>query len=235
MSKQIKIFDTTLRDGEQAPGASLGQRQKLEIAEALTQLGVDIIEAGFPISSEGDFESVKAVAKSIKGPVICGLARAVRRDIDAAYDAIRFSKAPRIHVFLATSKIHMRYKLKKAEDEILRLAVQAVRYARRLCSDIQFSPEDASRSERSFLFRVVEAVIRAGATTVNIPDTVGYAEPEEFSGLISAIKENVANINKATTRITIISTGPGVGNPIICKFSSIFLSPFFLPVYYNRI
>lgn len=194
---KIIIFDTTLRDGEQAPGASLNQREKLEIAEALAQLGVDVIEAGFPVSSEGDFQAVKAVAKSVKGPVICGLARAIKKDIDAAYQAVKYAKQPRIHVFLATSKIHMRYKLKKAEDEILKLAVEFVKYARRFCPDIEFSPEDASRSERGFLFKVVEAVIAAGASTVNIADTVGFSEPQEFGGLIAAIKENVPNINKA--------------------------------------
>jgi len=195
--EKIIIFDTTLRDGEQAPGASLNQKEKLEIAQALAHLGVDIIEAGFPISSKGDFEAVEAVAKSIKGPVICGLARAIKKDIDAAYQAIKLSKNPRIHVFLATSKIHMRYKLKKAEDEILRLAVESVSYAKKYCLDIEFSPEDATRSEREFLFRVVEAVINEGATTVNIPDTVGYAEPQEYGSLINAIKANVPNINKA--------------------------------------
>jgi 2-isopropylmalate synthase len=199
--EKVIIFDTTLRDGEQAPGASLNQREKLEIAEALAHLGVDIIEAGFPISSKGDFQAVRAVAKSIKGPVICGLARAIKKDIDAACQAVKPANRARIHVFLATSKIHMQYKLRKAEDEILRLAVGGVKYARKYCSDIQFSPEDASRSERKFLFRVIEAVINAGATTVNIPDTVGYAEPEEFGDLISAIKENVPNINKAIIAI----------------------------------
>ena len=194
---KIIIFDTTLRDGEQAPGASLNQREKLEVAGALTQLGVDIIEAGFPASSKGDLEAVKAVARSIKGPVICGLARAIKKDIDAAYEAIKFSQRQRIHVFLATSKIHMQYKLKKAEDEILRLAVWSTKYAKKYCPDIEFSPEDATRSERQFLFKVIEAVIDAGATTVNIPDTVGYAEPEEFGSLIEAIKENVPNIHKA--------------------------------------
>ena len=195
--EKIIIFDTTLRDGEQAPGASLNQKEKLEIARALEHLGVDVIEAGFPITSKGDFQAVKAVAKSIKGPVICGLARAIKKDINAAYQAIRSAKRARIHVFLATSKIHMKYKLKKAEDEILRLAVQSVKYAKKYCPDIEFSPEDATRSEREFLFKVVEAVIDAGATTVNIPDTVGYAEPEEFGSLIGAIKENVSNIHKA--------------------------------------
>jgi 2-isopropylmalate synthase len=194
---KIIIFDTTLRDGEQAPGASLNQKEKLEIAEALANLGVDIIEAGFPISSKGDFEAVKLVARSIKGPVICGLARAIDKDIDAAYQAIKISKNPRIHVFLATSKIHMQFKLKKAEDEILRLAVESVRYAKKYCADIEFSPEDATRSEKTFLFKVVEAVIDAGATTVNIADTVGYAEPQEYGSLIRAIKENVPNIDKA--------------------------------------
>ncbi|MFH0738771.1 MAG: 2-isopropylmalate synthase [Candidatus Omnitrophota bacterium] len=199
--EKIIIFDTTLRDGEQAPGASLNQKEKLEIAGALVHLGVDIIEAGFPVSSKGDFESVKAIASSIKGPVICGLARAVKKDIDAAYQSTRPSRRARIHVFLATSKIHMQYKLKKAEDEIERLAVEAVKYARRLCPDIEFSPEDASRSERDFLFRVVESVINAGATTVNIPDTVGYAQPGEYGTLIRAIKNNVPNINKAVISV----------------------------------
>jgi 2-isopropylmalate synthase len=194
---KIIIFDTTLRDGEQAPGASLNPAEKLEIAHALSELGVDVIEAGFPTSSAGDLESVKQIAKLIRGPVICGLARAIKADIDAAYEAVRYSKRPRIHVFLATSKIHMQYKLKKAEDEILRLAVEFIKYALKYCPDIEFSPEDASRSERQFLFKVIEAVIDAGATCVNIPDTVGYAQPEEFGSLIRDIKENVPNINKA--------------------------------------
>lgn len=199
--EKIIIFDTTLRDGEQAPGASLNQREKLEVAKALTHLGVDVIEAGFPVSSRGDFQAVKAIAKSIKGPVICGLARAIKKDIDAAYQALKPAKRQRIHVFLATSKIHMKYKLKKAEDEILRLAIKSVKYAKKYCPDIEFSPEDASRSEREFLFRVIEAVIEAGATTVNIPDTVGYAEPEEFGSLISAIKENVCHIHRAVISV----------------------------------
>jgi 2-isopropylmalate synthase len=201
MDEKIIIFDTTLRDGEQAPGASLNPKEKLEIAQALADLGVDVIEAGFPISSKGDFESVKEIAGSIKGPVICGLARAIKADIDAAYKAVKHARHPRIHVFLATSKIHMQYKLKKAEEEILRLAVEYVKYAKGLCDDIEFSPEDASRSERGFLFRVVEAVINAGATTVNIPDTVGYSEPEEFGDLIQAIKENVPNIDKTVISV----------------------------------
>ena len=199
--EKIIIFDTTLRDGEQAPGASLNPQEKLEIAHALSDLGVDVIEAGFPISSQGELASVKQIAKAIKGAVICGLARAIKADIDAAYEAVKYAKHPRIHVFLATSKIHMQYKLKKAEDEILRLAVEFTKYAKRMCEDVEFSPEDASRTEKDFLFRVVEAVIDAGATTVNIPDTVGYTDPDEFGSLINAIKENVPNIHKATISV----------------------------------
>ncbi|HQJ15662.1 MAG TPA: 2-isopropylmalate synthase, partial [Candidatus Omnitrophota bacterium] len=197
MTEKLIIFDTTLRDGEQAPGASLNHVEKMEIARELADMGVDVIEAGFPISSPGDFESVKEIAKAIKGPVICGLARAIKADIDAAYEATKYARRPRIHVFLATSKVHMQYKLKKAEDEIFRLAVEFTKYAKKYCNDIEFSPEDASRTERQFLFRVLEAVIDAGATTVNIPDTVGYTYPEEYGSLIKAIKENVPNIDKA--------------------------------------
>ena len=195
--ERIIIFDTTLRDGEQAPGASLNPKEKLEIAHALADLGVDAIEAGFPISSKGDLESVKQIAKAIRGPVICGLARAIKADIDAAAEGIKPAKRGRIHVFLATSKIHMQYKLKKAEDEIMRLAVESVKYAKKFCEDVEFSPEDATRSEREFLYRVLEAVIKEGATTVNIPDTVGYTQPEEYGSLIRGIKEFVPNIDKA--------------------------------------
>jgi 2-isopropylmalate synthase len=195
--EKIIIFDTTLRDGEQAPGASLNKEEKIEIAQSLVNLGVDVIEAGFPVSSPGDFEAVKSISSVVKRASICALARAVKKDIEAAYQAVRKAERPRIHVFLATSKIHMKYKLKKAKDEILRLSVEGVRYAKRFVPDIEFSPEDASRTEREFLFQVLEAVIKAGATIVNIPDTVGYAEPEEFGNLISEIKRNVPNINKA--------------------------------------
>ncbi len=199
--EKIIIFDTTLRDGEQAPGASLNHKEKMEVAKALADLGVDIIEAGFPISSPGDFAAVQAVAKAIKGPVICALARCMKKDIDAAAEALKPAKNKRIHVFLATSKIHMKYKLQKAEDEILRIAVENVAYAKKSCRDIEFSPEDASRTEKKFLYKVVEAVINAGATTVNIPDTVGYSEPEEFGNLIRSIKVNVPNINKAVISV----------------------------------
>lgn len=201
MDKLI-IFDTTLRDGEQAPGATLNDREKLEIARQLVTLGVDVIEAGFPISSPGDFKAVKLIASCVKGAVICGLARAIPKDIDAAYNATKSAKTGcRIHVFLATSKIHMQYKLKKAEDEILRLAIEAIRYAKKYTSDIEFSPEDASRTEPEFLFKVVEAVIAAGATTVNIPDTVGYAYPQQYGNLIKSIKERVTNIDKAVISV----------------------------------
>ena len=161
--EKLIIFDTTLRDGEQSPGASLNMNEKLEIARQLAVLGVDVIEAGFQIASPGDFEAVKLVAKSVKGAAVCGLARALEKDIDAAHGAVKYAHHPRIHVFLATSRIHMKYKLKKAEDEILRLAVAAVKYARKRCPDIEFSPEDASRTEKEFIYRVVEAVIDAGA------------------------------------------------------------------------
>ena len=195
--EKIIIFDTTLRDGEQAPGASLNNKEKLEVAQGLVNLGVDVIEAGFPISSKGDFDSVRSVASKIKGATICGLARAVKKDIDCAYQAVRVAKSARIHVFLATSKIHMKYKLKKAEDEILRQTREMVKYARGRVKDIEFSPEDASRTDRNFLFRVVETAIKAGATTINIPDTVGYAEPEEFGALINDLMNRVPNVDKA--------------------------------------
>lgn len=199
--EKIIIFDTTLRDGEQSPGASLTPQGKLEIAYQLANLGVDVIEAGFPVSSPGDFDSVKAVAKNVKGPIICGLSRCMKKDIDAAGNSLKDAKRRRVHVFLATSKIHMKYKLKKPEDEIIRLAADGVRYARKFTDDIEFSPEDASRSEREFLYRVIEEVIRAGASTINIPDTVGYALPDEFGSLIKAIKNNVPNINKAVISV----------------------------------
>jgi len=199
--ERIIVFDTTLRDGEQSPGASLDNNKKLEIAKQLESLGVDVIEAGFPISSPGDFQSVKAVAKEIKKATVCALARAIKADIDAAYNSVKYAKKPRIHVFLATSKIHMKYKLKKAESEILKAAVWGVKYARRKVADVEFSPEDASRTDKEFLYKVLEAVIDAGAKTVNIPDTVGYSIPYEFGSLIKGIKENVPNINKAVISV----------------------------------
>ncbi len=203
MAKEDKvlIFDTTLRDGEQAPGASMNQREKMEVAVALDRLGVDIIEAGFPVISKGDFESVQAIAKKIKNSSIAGLARSVKKDIDAAYEALKSAKRPRIHVFLATSKIHMEHKLRKTPDEIVQIAVDAVKLARQYVDDVEFSPEDASRSDKTFLYRVLESVIKAGARTVNIPDTVGYAVPEQYGRLIADIRNNVPNINKAVISV----------------------------------
>lgn len=195
--EKIVIFDTTLRDGEQAPGASLTMKEKLEIARQLENLGVDVIEAGFPISSKGDFESVHNIARVIKGATICGLSRAIKKDIDAACSAIKPAKSKLLHIFLATSKIHRQFKLKKAKEEILRIAVDSVLYAKKKIENIEFSPEDATRTEPEFLYKVVEAVIDAGATIVNIPDTVGITDPEEYANLIAGIKENVPNIAKA--------------------------------------
>ena len=212
---RVLIFDTTLRDGEQAPGASMNRQEKLEIAYALERLGVDIIEAGFPVISKGDFDSVNAVARHIKGSTVCGLARSIKKDIDAANNALKGARNKRIHIFLATSKIHMQHKLKKTQEEILKMAVDAVKYAKKKVFDIEFSPEDASRSERSFLFRILEEVIKAGAGTVNIPDTVGYSMPTEYGGLIADIKNNVPNINKAIISVHCHDDlGVGVANSL---------------------
>jgi len=212
---KVIIFDTTLRDGEQTPGASLNVNEKLKIAMQLDKLGVDVIEAGFPRTSPGDLEAVRTVAKHVKRPVICGLARATKRDIDDVHKALKNAKRGRVHVFLATSKIHMKYKLKKAEDEILRAAVEGVKYARKKFGDVEFSPEDASRTEKDFLARVVEAVIAAGAKTVNIPDTVGYSVPEEFGGVIADLVNRVPNINKAVISVHCHNDlGLGVSNSL---------------------
>lgn len=191
MSRKIHVFDTTLRDGEQAPGAKLNKRQKLEIAQQLAKLGVDIIEAGFPCSSPEDLQAVKAVSEQVKGPVIAGLARAVREDIDAVWEAVKAAERPRIHVFLGSSDLHLRKKLGRDRESALEMAVDAVRYAKRYCTDIEYSTEDASRTDFQYLCRVVEAAIHAGATVINIPDTVGYAVPEEFGDLIRRLKESV--------------------------------------------
>jgi len=199
--EKIIIFDTTLRDGEQAPGASLNPQQKLEVAYQLEKLGVDVIEAGFPIASAGDFQAVQEISRKIKKSAICGLARCLNPDILAAHKALKSAKHPRIHLFLATSKIHLKYKFKKAEDEILALAKTAVCRARKLCGDIEFSPEDATRSDREFIYRVVESAINAGASTINIPDTVGYSYPQEIYSLITDIRNNVPNIEKAVLAI----------------------------------
>src|SRR3954462_14523907 len=179
--KRLIVFDTTLRDGEQSPGASMNLAEKLEIAHALQALGVDIIEAGFPIASPGDFEAVQAVARQVEGPVICGLARCNADDIDRAWEALRDAPRARIHVFLATSAIHREFKLKMAKEEIVRRAVEGVKRARGYCEDVEFSPEDAARTELDFLAEVVERVIEVGATTINIPDTVGFAVPSQYA------------------------------------------------------
>ena len=197
MARRIIIFDTTLRDGEQSPGASMNIEEKLEVAKQLARLKVDVIEAGFPNSSPGDFESVKAIAEQIKGPIIAGLCRAMQDDIDRAGEALKDAEKGRIHTFIATSDIHLRHKLKKSREEVLEMAVGAVKQAKSYCEDVEFSPEDASRTDLDYLCQVVEAVIDAGATTVNIPDTVGYAVPQEFGGIISSLKSRVPNIDKA--------------------------------------
>lgn len=193
--RRITIFDTTLRDGEQSPGASLDHREKVEIAHQLAALGVDVIEAGFPIASPGDFNAVREIAETVKGPEICGLARCVNADIARCGEAVAPAKKPRLHVFLATSAIHRKFKLRKARNEILKQAVASIKYARRFCSNVEFSPEDASRTEPDFLAQVVEAAIDAGASTINIPDTVGYAVPAEFGALIAYLFDHVPNIH----------------------------------------
>jgi 2-isopropylmalate synthase len=201
---RILIFDTTLRDGEQSPGAALNLDEKLAIARQLARLGVDIIEAGFPYSSAGDFEAVQRIADLVgteNGPIICGLARANRPDIEAAARALKPAAKPRIHTFLATSDIHMEYKLKKSRREVLAIAPEMVAYAKSFFDDIEFSPEDAGRSDPEFLYEILEAVIAAGATTINIPDTVGYTTPAEFGGLIGGIKKNVRNIDQAVISV----------------------------------
>jgi len=194
---KIVILDNKLRDGEQSPGASLNMHAKVNIANQLSRLGVDVMEAGFPISSPGDFESVKLIAKEVRGSVIAGLARATKKDIDACWGAVKYASRPRIHTFIATSDIHMKYKLKMTREEVLRNAVAAVRHARRFTDDVEFSAEDAVRSDFTFLVKVVESAIRAGARTINIPDTVGYSIPQEFGNMVKRIIETVPDSDKA--------------------------------------
>src|ERR1700735_3350211 len=192
---RVLIFDTTLRDGKRAPGCSMTLPEKLRVARALAELGVDVIEAGFPAASRGDWESVNSVAREIQGATICGLARCNREDIELAARALKDAPRHRIHVFLATSAIHRQYKLNMAQEEILRTAIEGVKIARELCDDVEFSPEDASRTELEFLAQVVEAAIEAGASTVNIPDTVGYTVPDEFAELFRYLRKNVRGID----------------------------------------
>src|SRR3954453_12755599 len=188
---RIRIFDTTLRDGEQSPGASMNMAEKVEVARALAALGVDIIEAGFPIASQGDFEAVRAIATDVAGATICGLARCNDRDIDRAWEALKYAQSPRIHVFLATSAIHREHKLKMTREQVIERAVQSVARARSYCPDVEFSPEDAARTEIDFLCEVVEGALAAGGTTVNTPDTVGYATPAHYANVISTLRQRV--------------------------------------------
>lgn len=194
--RKIDIFDTTLRDGEQSPGINLNTAEKLEIAKQLERLGVTIIEAGFPASSPGDFEAVQLIAKTVKNSIVTGLARAVPNDIEAAYEAVRYGVQPHIHTFIATSPIHMQYKLKKNEDEVVEQAVAAVKLAKSKVSLVEFSCEDAFRSDREFLVRIIGEAIKAGATTINVPDTVGYASPAEYGALFKFLRENVVGSEK---------------------------------------
>ncbi|HZZ79826.1 MAG TPA: 2-isopropylmalate synthase [Gemmataceae bacterium] len=198
---RLIIFDTTLRDGEQSPGASMNLTEKLEIAHALCELGVDVIEAGFPIASPGDFEAVQSIAQQVQGPVICGLARCNDADIDRAWEALQNAPKARIHVFLATSSIHREFKLRMAKDEIVRRAVYGVQRAKGYLDNVEFSPEDAARTELDFLAEVVEKVIEAGATTINIPDTVGYAVPEQYAAAIKHLKQHVRGIDKVVLSV----------------------------------
>ncbi len=214
-NEKVIIFDTTLRDGEQSPGASLSITEKLEIAEQLAKLGVDIIEAGFPVSSPTQFEATRIVAQQVQGPVIAGLARAHEKDIEAAAKALAPAKYKRIHTFIATSPIHMEHKLKKKPDEVLKMAVEAVKLAKGFTDDVEFSPEDACRSDMEFLIEILTAVVEAGATTLNIPDTVGYIIPYEYGRMIARLKAEVKGVDNC-----VISThchndlGMGVANSL---------------------
>src|SRR5439155_1483894 len=197
MKDKLIIFDTTMRDGEQSPGASMTKEEKLRIARLLERMRVDVIEAGFPASSNGDFEAVKAVAGVIKDSTVAGLCRANDRDIQRGIDALKTAKSGRIHIFIATSALHMEKKLRMTPEQVLEQATLSVRFARKHRDDIEFSPEDGSRSDPNFLCRVLEAVIKEGASTINIPDTVGYAVPEQFGEFIRKLREKVPNSDKA--------------------------------------
>ena len=194
---KVEIFDTTLRDGEQVPGCKLDTEQKLIIAERLDQLGVDVIEAGFPISSPGDFKSVNEIAKLVKNATVCGLTRAVKKDIEVAAEALKGAKKPRIHTGIGTSESHIKYKFNSTQDKIIERAIEAVSYAKTFVEDVEFYAEDAGRTDNEFLARICEAVIKAGATVLNIPDTTGYCLPEEYGAKMKYLKENVKGIDKA--------------------------------------
>ncbi|MGE0856125.1 MAG: 2-isopropylmalate synthase, partial [Hyphomicrobiaceae bacterium] len=195
---RVLIFDTTLRDGEQCPGATMTFEEKLQVADCLDQLGVDIIEAGFPIASEGDFEAVSEIARRVRRATVAGLARAGEKDIDRAGEAVRHAVRPRIHTFISTSPVHMKFKLQKTPEQVLELVTKQCQRARNWVDDVEWSAEDATRTEHDFLCQCVEAAIRAGATTINIPDTVGYTVPEEYFQLITMLRQRVPNIDKAT-------------------------------------
>jgi 2-isopropylmalate synthase len=198
---RITVFDTTLRDGEQSPGCSMNVPEKLRMAHQLDRLGVDVIEAGFPIASDGDFEAVQAIAAAVRRPIIAALARACAPDIERAWQALKGAVRPRIHVFLATSDIHLKYKLRISREQCLQQARESIRLAKSFCPDVEFSPEDATRTDRDFLCQVVQAVIDAGATTVNIPDTVGYTMPVEFAEIIQMLRERVRGIENVTISV----------------------------------
>lgn len=197
MSDRLYVFDTTLRDGEQVPGCQLNTIEKIEVAKALEELGVDVIEAGFPISSPGDFNSVIEISKAVTWPTICALTRAVQKDIEVAADALRFAKHKRIHTGIGTSDYHIKHKFNSTREEIIERAVAAVKYARRFVDDVEFYAEDAGRSDNEYLARVVEAVIKAGATVVNIPDTTGYCLPDEYGRKIKYLIDNVRGVENA--------------------------------------
>ena len=201
MNNHIQIFDTTLRDGEQSPGYSMNKAEKLRLAKQLERLGVDVIEAGFPIASDGDFETVKKIAETITESTVAGLCRTTPIDIETAAKAVEKAKKPRIHTFIATSDIHMKYKLQMSREEVISSAVEGVKKARSYCDEVEFSAEDASRSDPEFLHEIFEAVIDAGASIINVPDTVGYALPWEFGELIKGIRENVPNIDQAVLSV----------------------------------
>ncbi len=196
-SNRVIIFDTTLRDGEQSPGASMTLDEKLRIAEMLEELGVDVIEAGFPIASDGDFEAVREISRVVRKPIICGLARSSRADIERAAEALEPAERPRIHTFIATSPLHMKYKLQMEPDEVYQAVIDSVTHARNFTDDVDWSPEDGSRTDPDFLCRCVESAIKAGATCINLPDTVGYALPDEFGRLIGMLRERVPNSDQA--------------------------------------
>lgn len=216
MENQIKIFDTTLRDGEQSPGFSMNQDEKLRLALQLERLQVDVIEAGFPIASEGDFNTVREISKNINSSIVAALCRTTIKDIDRAAASVEPAAKPRIHTFIATSDIHMKHKLKKSREEVLESAVNAVEHAKKFCDEVEFSAEDATRSDPEFLYQIFEAVISAGARVINVPDTVGYAMPWEFGELIKNIRKNVPNIDQATVSVHCHNDlGVGVANSLI--------------------